>query len=90
MSVQLNRDVASDLYLDLSGNYRTVFNVASDNEEDNKALYNLLYNFKEAHGNDNIFYWMQNDVESPFKITRLEVMVGYSQAFETEFNNTFN
>ncbi len=84
MSKALERNISNDLYQDLSGNFRTIFNVKSGLEKD--EVYNFIRDFGIQHENEDAVWWMEeND-----SVSTITVTTGYSQLFENEFNATFN
>lgn len=80
----ISRNPAKDMWRDLGGNFRTAF-VVNSGPDDDEALYDFMKAFNVAHDNEDICYFERNDE----RVIQMDIMVGYSQKFETEFKAQF-
>lgn len=77
---------------DWQGNYRVIFEMtASTNPRENRKMEQFMNNFRPEKDIEDapILQWTSIGAEKPGART-IDVLVGYAQAFQTEFNTEFN
>lgn len=84
LAPNIHRNPTQDLYRDLDGNFRTVF-IVNSQPADTGSLHDFMRSFNATHNNEDICFFGQEDD----RVTRMEIMVGYSSEFERQFREEF-